>query len=244
MLPRSSPLLLLVSAGGLLAVHACIMLGGAMREAAVAFCAFALMIGSPIAILAWFGSLFDLDEKRRARHRQLKNEKSEALLWKRTLLELQPSAWPPQHRPVLSGSGLIGSDGRPASHRAFARVAAALARWFREGKRVKRPILALCLAIASTIGIAGCGVPPEAWAMVRPGMGTAELVALVGGPDYIRSNGTAEVWQYCRDFPGRDEGRYARYYTAVLVDRQQVREVRPYPVFSAAGCEDFYRAEF
>jgi hypothetical protein len=117
----------------------------------------------------------------------------------------------------------------------------------REGKRATRPILALWLAAASALGLAGCGVPPEAWAAVRPGMGTTELVSLVGGPDYIRSNGTAEVWQYCRDFPGfplRDEGRYARYYTAVLVDRQTVREVQPYPVLSAAGCEDFYRAEF
>jgi hypothetical protein len=104
--------------------------------------------------------------------------------------------------------------------------------------------LALGLAAASAVGLSGCGVPPEAWAAVRPGMGTTELVSLVGGPDYVRSNGTAEVWQYCRDWPGRDEGRYARYYTAILVDRQTVREIQPYPVASSAGCEDFYRAEF
>jgi hypothetical protein len=30
----------------------------------------------------------------------------------------------------------------------------------------------------------------------------------------------------------------------VLVDRQQVQQVQPYPVMSAAGCEDYYRAEF
>lgn len=80
--------------------------------------------------------------------------------------------------------------------------------------------------------------------MVRPGMGTTQLVSLVGGPDYVRSNGTTEIWQYCRDFPGRDEGRWARYYTAIVVDRQTVREIQPYPVASNAGCEDFYRAEF
>ena len=85
---------------------------------------------------------------------------------------------------------------------------------------------------------------PLAWDVLRPGMGTAELTALVGPPQQIKSNGTLEVWQYCRDFPGRDEGRWARYYTAVLVDRQVVQQVQPYPVMSAAGCEDYYRAEF
>lgn len=240
MLPRRPALILAV---GLLTVHACALLGGAMSEAVVVFCAFALMIGAPIIILAWFGSSSDLDEKRRQRHRRLENEKSEAVLWQRTLRELQLSAWPLLHPAALSGSDQNGSDGTSA-HRVFARVAAALTGWVREGRRATRPILALCLAIASTIGVAGCGVPPEAWAAVRPGMGTTELVSLVGGPDYIRSNGTAEVWQYCRDFPGRDEGRYARYYTAILVDRQTVREVQPYPVASSAGCEDFYRAEF
>ncbi len=75
-------------------------------------------------------------------------------------------------------------------------------------------------------------------------MGTAELVSIAGGPDYVRSNGTNEIWQYCRDFYGRDEGRFARYYTTVLVDKQTVQDVRPYPVLSNAGCEEFYRANF
>ena len=231
----------LILAAGLLTVHACALLGGTMSKAAVVFCAFALMIGAPIIILAWFGSLTDREEKRQARHRHLRHARSEALLWQRTLHELQP-AWPAlAHAPKERVSAL---------RRGRARVAAALApwlgkgTWLREVKSIRRSILALCLAVASAIGLAGCGVQPEAWAAVRPGMGTTELVSLVGGPDYIRSNGTAEVWEYCRDFPGRDEGRYARYYTAILVDRQTVREVQPYPVASSAGCEDFYRAEF
>jgi hypothetical protein len=240
MLPKGSSLVI-AGAATLLVVHASIMLGRAMSEAALAFCAFALMIGAPITILAWFGSLTDREEKRQARRRHKRHARSEALLWQRTLHELQP-AWPaPAHAPKERVSAL---------RRGRARVAAALAprlgkgTWLREVKSIKRSILALCLAVASAIGLAGCGVPPEAWAAVRPGMGTTELVSLVGGPDYIRSNGTAEVWQYCRDFPGRDEGRYARYYTAILVERQTVREVQPYPVASSAGCEDFYRAEF
>jgi hypothetical protein len=235
------PALILAALAGLLTVHACALLGGAMSEATVVFCAFALMIGAPIIILAWFGSLTDREEKRQARHRHMRHARSEALLWQRTLHELQP-AWPAlTHAPRERVSAL---------RRGRARVAAALTpwlgkgTWLREVKSIKRSILALCLAVASATGLAGCGVPPEAWAAVRPGMGTTELVSLVGGPDYIRSNGTAEVWQYCRDFPGRDEGRYARYYTAILVDRQTVREVQPYPVASSAGCEDFYRAEF
>lgn len=242
MLAARSPLIL-VCAAGLLAAHACVELGGATSKAAVAFCAFALMIGGPIFVLAWFGSLSESDEKRRARQRQLNSQKSEALLWQRTLRELQPSTWTPLHRAGPSVSDPAGTAAKSA-RRVFARVAATFATWVCEGMRATRPILGLCLAIASTIGLAGCGVPAEAWATVRPGMGTKELVALVGGPDYVRSNGTVEVWQYCRDFPGRDEGRYARYYTAVIVDGREVRDVQPYPVMSAAGCEDFYRADF
>jgi hypothetical protein len=240
MLPRCYALVL-ATAAALLVALTCIQLDAA--EAAVVFCAFALMVASPIAILAWFGSLSDLDEKRRAGRRQLQNERSEALLWQRTLQELHPSAWAHLHHASGSTAHPNGSQGKFVD-RAFACVAAALATWAGEAKRVTRPILALCVTVASTLGIVGCGVPPEAWGMVRPGIGTTELVALVGGPDYVRSNGTAEVWQYCRDFPGRDEGRYARYYTAVLVDKQVVQQVQPYPVMSAAGCEDYYRAEF
>jgi hypothetical protein len=213
-----------------------------MSEAAVVFCAFALMIGAPIAVLAWFGSLSELDEKRRARRRQRKNQESESLLWQRTLRELQP-AWVVADRTSRSASDLTKRDSGPV-RQALARIAAAPVTLVGVGKRATSPILALCVTVASTLGIAGCGVPPEAWAAVRPGMGTKDLVALVGGPDYVRSNGTVEVWQYCRDFPGRDEGRYARYYTAVIVDKREVREVQPYPAVSAAGCEDYYRADF
>lgn len=213
-----------------------------MGEVAVVFCAFALMIGGPILILAWFGSLSELEEQRRARHRLLKNQKYESLLWQRTLRELGAASAPLHRAPLFEIDAR--EPAAKSAGRTFARVAAALAKWSREAVRLTRPILGLCLAILSTIGLQGCGVPPEAWAAVRPGMGTTELVSLVGAPDYVRSNGAAEVWQYCRDFPGRDEGRYARYYTAILVDRQTVREVQPYPVLSDAGCEDFYRAEF
>jgi hypothetical protein len=242
MLPRGSRLIL-ATAAVLLTVHACVWLGGAMSEAAIAFCAFALMIAGPIFILAWFGSLSELDERRRARQRQVDNQKSDALLWQKTLQELQPSARAYVHRPSSSANDPNNSDGGFA-HRAFASVASALAAWGSEGRRLTRPILALCVTVASVLGVAGCGVPPEAWAAVRPGMGTKDLVALVGGPDYVRSNGNVEVWQYCRDFPGRDEGRYARYYTAVIVDKREVRDVQPYPALSAAGCEDYYRADF
>lgn len=224
-----------------------------MREAAVAFCAFALLIGAPIAVLLWLGTLPDLESRRRARHRQLKAQKTETLLWLSTLHEMQAAATSrPRYDTVSSGiSSHAGAPLRPLS----SRIASAPALPIREAERANRPILALCLAVASATGLGACETidvfdepRPNGWMMVQPGMGTAELVGLVGGPDYVRSNGTTEVWQYCRDrsFPikWRDEGRNAKYYTAVLVDNDLVREVRPYPVVSRAGCKDFYRAEF
>lgn len=246
MLPRGSPTVVAIAVG-LLVVHSCTLVG--MSKVTIAFCAFALMIGGPIAILAWFGSLPDLDERRRQRRRLLKIEKAQASLWQRTLIELEPSVSAPRPHAEYPARRRDASSSKHDVHRALARVGDALAaelRELRERKSARRPILALLLAVASALGVAGCsmGVPPEAWAHVRAGMGTTELVALVGGPDYVRSNGTAEVWQYCRDFPGRDEGRFAKYFTAVLVDGQVVREVHPYRVASSAGCEDYYRADF
>lgn len=239
MLSARRSLLVVVGLAALLLVHACIVLGSSVVAAVL--CAFALMIGGPIAILAWFGSLTDRDARREVDRQRSESERSNALLWQRTLHELQP-AWP-SHAPVPQ-AGASRRGIKTAARSMSAYVAAALAQWMSEGKRFARPILGLYLAIASSIGMGGCGVPPEAWAMVRPGMGTAELVAIAGGPDYVRSNGTNEVWQYCRDFYGRDEGRFARYYTSVLVNNQTVQDVRPYPVLSDAGCEEYYRANF
>jgi hypothetical protein len=89
-------------------------------------------------------------------------------------------------------------------------------------------------------------------------MGTAELTALVGPPQQIKSNGTLEVWQYCRagflsrfdrdaqfDQFGREPliKRRAQYYVSVWVENDQVREIKPYPVVSRnAGCDDFFQA--
>lgn len=239
MLPARRSLLVVVGLAALLLVHACIVLGSSVVAAVL--CAFALMIGGPIAILAWFGSLTDRDAKRQIDRQRLENEKSNALLWQRTLHELQP-VWPELAAKVRENAS--GPNVQTAARTASTYVADALTRRVSEGKRFARPILGLYLAIASSIGMGGCGVPAEAWGMIRPGMGTAELVAIAGGPDYVRSNGTNEVWQYCRDFYGRDEGRYARYYTSVLVNNQTVQDVRPYPVLSNAGCEEYYRANF
>ena len=240
MLPRGSPLILAIAAT-LLVVHACIWLGGAMGTVAIVLCAFLLMIGSPIAILAWLGSLSDLDAQQREKLHRARVEKARAELWQRTLLELQPSA-PHYSAPTLVTSGNPATEPRALS--IVGRVATASAALAREGRRIKRSILALCLSVAAAAGLSGCGVPPEAWAAVHPGISTAQLVAVVGGPDYVRSNGVGEVWQYCRDFPGRDEGRYARYYTAVYVNNQEVKEIRPYPALSDAGCEEYYRSNF
>ncbi len=230
MLPKSSPLLLLAIAVGLLTVHACIMVGGALGEAAVGFCAFALLIGAPIAVLAWFGSLSDLGEKNRQRHRELKRQRSEARLWQRTLLDLQTSSWSDHHQLAASGPS-------SSAQVHLNKVASAP---LRRGP-AKRRVLALFVTVASALGFMGCeAVPPANWAMVRPGMGTPELVALVGAPEQIKSDGTAAVWQYCRDFFGRN----ANYYMAVMVEGQTVREVQPFPVWSDAGCQDFYRTGF
>jgi hypothetical protein len=254
MLPRRSSLILVAStAVGLLAVHSCIMLGGAMREAAVAFCAFALLIGAPIVILAWFGSLSDLSEKDRQRSGQLKRRRSEALLWQSTLIELQASARS-EHLELMPARAPDLSGGASSSPLGLANVASAPRDWGRSGRSRRRPILALIVSIAASLGLMGCyppapldtwmGYPPaplETWSMVHPGMGTTELVGLMGAPNQIKSNGTTELWQYCRD---NFFGRKAKYYMAVLIDGQEVRELRPYPVASRAGCEDFYRVGF
>lgn len=248
MLPRCTPLQLLISAVvGIAAVHACIMLGGTLRVAAIWFCAFALLIGGPIAILAWLGSASDLEQKDKARRRELRRQESEALLWRRTMMELEASTNSPPHAAPTTHIISDDTQGRFAvPPPALASVASASGRHSSRGGRARRSILGHCLAVASTMSLVGCDTlpPPEAWMSVQPGMGTTELVALVGGPNYVRSNGPVEVWQYCRDFRGRDEGRNARYYTAVLVEGDVVRDIRPYAVYSNAGCKDFYRAEF
>ncbi|CAN1723971.1 Lipoprotein SmpA/OmlA domain-containing protein [Hyphomicrobium sp. 1Nfss2.1] len=242
MLPRGSALII-AGVLGLLAVHLAVALGGSFFAAV--FCTFALMIGAPVAILIWFGSLTDRNGKLQAQRTRMAGDKADATLWQQTIEEARASSsWSARDYHVLSGlEERSGAEATAQSSR-LAAVASALAQMMHEGKRISRPILGLCFVIISAAGFSGCGVPAEAWSMIRPGMGTAELVSIAGGPDYVRSNGTNEVWQYCRDFYGRDEGRYARYYTTVLVSNQTVQDVRPYPVMSSAGCEDFYRANF
>jgi len=242
MLPRGSALII-AGVLGLLAVHLAVALGGSVFAAV--FCTFALMIGAPVAILIWFGSLTDRNGKLQAQRTRAAGDKADAALWQRTIEDAQTTAsWRAREYHVLSGFSDDRDHQAKAESSKLAVVASALAELMNEGKRISRPILGLCFVIISATGFSGCGVPDEAWAMIRPGMGTAELVSIAGGPDYVRSNGTNEVWQYCRDFYGRDEGRYARYYTTVLVSNQTVQDVRPYPVMSSAGCEDFYRANF
>lgn len=239
MLPRSFTRLLLATAAGLIGLQACIVLGGTAGKAAVAFCAVALLIGAPIAILAWLGSMSDLDERQRKQRRQLAMQEHEARLWQQALLELQSSALAESLMP------LPAEQPRSALARARARVAWPAAPLSSLARRVRRPILGLLLTIGSTLGLMGCetvfpewGYVPD-WGAVQPGMGKRDLVALVGAPQQIQSNGSTELWQYCRD---NFRGRNARYYMTVLIDQEQVRDVRPYPVWSHAGCEDFYRA--
>jgi hypothetical protein len=243
MLPKRSSLLLIVStAVGLVAVHACILLGGAMREAAVAFCAFALLVGAPIAILAWFGTLTDLSEKSRQRRGQRKRRRSEALLWQKTLMELEADARSEPLRQLPAGVPIF-SEGLPTSVAAHARTRPAGKGGAGREDSLSRPILALFVSFAASLGLMACypPAPLETWSMVQPGMQTTELVGLMGAPDQIKSNGTTELWQYCRDNLFE---RNAKYYMAVLIDGQEVRELRPYPVVSRAGCEDFYRTGF
>jgi hypothetical protein len=220
-----------VTALGLVFLHACILLGGIAGKAAVVICAVAVLIGAPIAVLAWLGSLADTDAQRKRERRRLAVERYQAQLWCDTLMELQPAAYaeiaplirsqPPRvssPSPVVWGSRLLQ---RP--------VAGA-----------RRRILALVFTIGSVIGLMGCDTTGPDWAAVQPGMAKTDLVALVGAPQQIKTNGSIELWQYCRDFLGRN----ARYYMTVLLDQEQVRDVRPYPVWSNAGCEDFFRAAF
>lgn len=231
MLPRSSLTLLLAGAVGPVAVYACICLSGTSSETAAALCAFALFVGAPIVVLVWLGSLSDPGHVRAQRKHQLKKEKLEAHLWQSTLLELE------RCQPALAD----GAEGC-ASKLTHSGTASAPPQWRNLKHIVPSRILALIVAGATTLGLMGCyHTSPANWAMVRPGLGTSDVVALVGAPEQIKSNGSEEVWQYCRDFFGRG----ARYYMAVLIDNDVVRDVRPYPVWSgAAGCEDFYRTGF
>ena len=240
--PKSLPTLLPAAALGLVLVHACILLGGALGQVAVAFCAIALLIGSPIAILAWLGSASDRDARQRRERREQAKARYHAELWQRTLAELQPAAAVPAAASHSSSTANAVFPGKDVSAAARALSLASIAR---------RRILGLVLIIGSALGLMGCEtvetvVPyywdaaPD-WAGVQPGMGKTDLVALVGPPQQIKNNGTAEVWQYCRD---NIRGRNARYYMAVFIDLERVVDVRPYPVWSNAGCQDFYRASF
>ncbi len=167
-----------------------------MSEAAIAFCAFALMIAGPIFILAWFGSLSELDEKRRARQRQVNDQKSDALSVAKDATGASPSS------AGVSTSSLEFVE-RSEQHgwrsSGVSMGCSALAAWVSEGRRLTRPILALCVTVASVLGVAGCGVPPEARAAVRPGMGTKDLRRFVGGPttsdpmETSRSGNTAAI---------------------------------------------------
>lgn len=239
MLQKGSPFLL-TAAIIVLLVHACILFGGA--KVAVVLCTFALMIGGPAALLVWFGSLPDIEERRQKKLRERHRADSDAALWQQTLKAMQTAYIAPPRIQPHSGARATSPPGVAAARaggqfhqRAPSHARASL-----------RPILALSAMVASAIGVAGCAteIPPEAWSAVRPGMKTAELVSLIGGPDYVRSNGAAEVWQYCRDSYGRDEGRNALYYTAILIDKQEIRDVKVHPVYSGAGCQEFYRASF
>jgi hypothetical protein len=256
---RVSPLLL-AAAAALVVVHCSIMLGGMMREAAVAFCAFALLIGAPVAILVWFGSVTDLGSSRGRRRQQLARQKTNAALWQQVLSDAERAA------PLAGGAALAprATDSPPEASAGAVRARAQHAHLGRRGERKgnKRRILAHSAAAASILGLMGCAdtyeafyPEPPAWNVVRPGMGTAELTALVGPPQQIKSNGTIEVWQYCRkSFLERDAQfdqfgaqplikRRADYYVAVWVENEQVREVKPYPVVSRnAGCDDFFQA--
>ncbi|WP_157066724.1 hypothetical protein [Hyphomicrobium sulfonivorans] len=241
MLHKGSPFLL-AAAIIVLLVHACILIGGA--KVAVVLCTFALMIGGPVALLIWLGSLPDLEERQRQRRRDRHQAHADAALWQQTLNAMQATYPAPRH---MQHTGALAPANAVRTQPRTARAGAHLTPHTPSGiRRCIRPILALSAMVASAIGVAGCAteIPPEAWSAVRPGMKTAELVSLIGGPDYVRSNGAAEVWQYCRDSYGRDEGRNALYYTAILIDKQEIRDVKVHPVYSGAGCQEFYRASF
>jgi hypothetical protein len=239
-LRRSQLLYLATVAGSLLAIVASIRAGGVAREAVLVVSAFLLMIGGPIAILCWFGSLTDLEEKKRARHRQLKKEKLEARLWEHTLRELQTQSGaescraPPGSRPSSSARSI-------EPRKANASVAPASGSRASNDSAIGR-MPALFTTVASTIGLMGCfqTVDPAVWPMVHPGMPAPELVALAGAPQQIKTNGPKEVWQYCDDFLRRR----ADYYVAVFMDNDHVVSVHPLPVYSYSGCEDFYRTTY
>ncbi len=226
MLSKRAPILLFATAAGLLLLlHACISFGGAVRVAAVGFCAVTILVLSPVAILLWLGSLSDLSAKSAQRRRALRQANAESRLWLATLAELEQPQLPP---------------GREAP----ANVASAPPP--RTLATVRNRALGLFAAATSAFGLMGCETydyfygDPLDIAIVQPGMGTTELVALLGAPQQIKSDGVRDVWQYCRDFLDRN----ARYYIAVMIEEERVQAVRPYPVASRAGCEDFYRTGF
>lgn len=227
MLSKRAPILLFATAAGLLLLlHACISFGGTVRVAAVGFCAVAILVLSPVAILVWLGSLSDLSAKSAQRRRAMRKQDAESRLWLATLAELEQ---PP-----------------PVGRGAPANVASASAPPPRTLATVRNRAFGLFAAATSAFGLMGCETydyfygDPIDIAIVQPGMGTTELVALLGAPQQIKSDGVRDVWQYCRDFLDRN----ARYYIAVMIEEERVQAVRPYPVASRAGCEDFYRTGF
>ena len=135
-----APLFIIASAASVLLVHVWILLGAGIAAAAV--CAFALMIGAPIAILFWLGSLTDGEAQRRAQARKLRGEHHDALLWQRTMDELQPT-WP-EYRYVAPADVHTARKRAGAIVRRVADiVAAAFAPRMLGAKRLARPIVGL-----------------------------------------------------------------------------------------------------
>jgi hypothetical protein len=237
-LRRPALIYLAGATGGLLVV--CIVCasatsGNSAGELGLAMGAFALMIGAPIGVLCWFGSVTDIDDRKKLRRGLLRKEQREASLFAQTLADLQAEAAharPLSRRLVTEAPSVSQTiDPRippPATQAVSARMSGRLA--------------AFAVTVASTVGLMGCfqTVDPAVWPMVQPGMPAPDLVALAGAPQQIKTNGTKEIWQYCDDFLRRR----ADYYVSVFMESDRVVSVRPLPVASYSGCQDFYRTTY
>ena len=93
----------------------------------------------------------------------------------------------------------------------------------------------------------GLDIPPEAFTgdpdTLRAGEANTVLGPVVGPSSVLLLDGAAHMRQRRLMLPPF-HGERMSAYTAILVERQTVREIQPYPVASNAGCEDYYRAEF
>jgi len=91
----------------------------------------------------------------------------------------------------------------------------------------------MCLSV-----LTGCSHAPAAdWPDIEKGMMTSDVLAMLGAPQHVQTNGNIEAWKYCRDF----FGYFANRSVVIWMDKGYVSSVQYHRNLSDGSCEDFFR---